>query len=358
MLLRASAAAAAVAAARRLSAAFVDAVRTAHTRQEVNLDGGSANWIVQPDDEHALTAMRIDRVLDKRRTSVGQDLVLFESGSFGKVLVLDSAVQSCTADEAVFHEALVQPACLSLALAGRMPRSALILGGGEGATARELLRWRDMQRVVMVDMDGEVIDVCRRLAPEWEQGAFADPRLAVHTEDARDFVARAVRQPTGARAAFDVIIMDLTDPQDGGPAAALFAGAFLAQLSLLLSPDGVLAAHGGPVLWHAASLTAALRQTLTSVFPHVRLYATSVPSFRCSWSLFLASHAADPWSAQHATACVQFADAMLDSAAVLRAPLRVHSGASIAAMFALDKRVLQLCAMRQPARAAQPHREP
>ncbi|HEV2037844.1 MAG TPA: methyltransferase domain-containing protein, partial [Candidatus Eremiobacteraceae bacterium] len=125
-----------------------------------------------------------------------QDFAIVESSLFGKMLVLDGDTQSSALDEHIYHEALVHPACVA---AGGSPKRALILGGGEGATLRELLRVPGMGKVTMVDIDGEVVEVCRRHLPEWSAGAFEDSRAEIIIGDAKDYVFSSREQ-------FDVII--------------------------------------------------------------------------------------------------------------------------------------------------------
>ena len=91
------------------------------------------------------------------------------------MLVIDGDTQSSQADERIYHEALVHPALASLDDRSEI----LILGGGEGATLREVLRREDVRRATMVDIDGEVVELAKRYLPEWSAGAFEDPRARV-----------------------------------------------------------------------------------------------------------------------------------------------------------------------------------
>src|SRR5579872_6664885 len=124
-----------------------------------------------------------------------QAYAIVVSALFGKMLVLDGDTQSAQLDEAIYHEALVHPAC---ALFGE-PRRALILGGAEGASLRELLRVPTMQRATMVDIDGDVVAACREHLPEWSAGAFEDPRAELIVGDAKAYVESSTEQ-------FDVIV--------------------------------------------------------------------------------------------------------------------------------------------------------
>ena len=120
-----------------------------------------------------------------------QRMEILETASYGKCLVLDGRIQSSVADDFIYHETLVHPAMI---LHPR-PESALVIGGGEGATLREILRYPSIRRAVMVDIDGRVVDACRTHLPEMHQGAFDDPRTELRHEDARGWLERT---PSGS----------------------------------------------------------------------------------------------------------------------------------------------------------------
>jgi spermidine synthase len=211
--------------------------------------------------EHGAT-----KVLAYRKTQF-QDMYLIESGSFGKALMLDGKWQSAQHDEFLYHEGLVHPA---LVFHGA-PKKVLILGGAEGATIREVLRWKTIERVVMVDIDGEVVDACRELLPEMHQGAFDDPRVELIIQDANQFIAETDEK-------WDAVISDLTDPIESGPAFALFTQEHYQAVSKILSPRGVLVVQSGPLFWTELYLHARLSHTVNSVFSHAHsamCYATS-----------------------------------------------------------------------------------
>ncbi len=112
----------------------------------------------------------VSRILAYKKTAF-QEMYIVESGAYGKALVLDGKWQSCTGDEFIYHEALVQPAMI----AHQEPKTALILGGGEGATTRELLRWKTIEKVMMIDIDGDVVAACKEHLPEMHQGRRTTP---------------------------------------------------------------------------------------------------------------------------------------------------------------------------------------
>jgi len=215
-------------------------------------------------------------VLAHKRTNF-QEMYIVESGSSGKALVLDGKWQSCTADEFLYHEPLVHPALLHHG----NPRRVLVLGGGEGATVREALRWHSVAKVVMVDIDGDVVEACREHLEEMHQGAMDDPRAEVVIGDALEYL--------GTTAEWDVIISDLSDPIEEGPSFRLFTKEYFEQVRGALHPDGYFVVQAGPVSPIEVKLHARLYNTVATVFEHVHSYASYVPTYGAPWGFLLAS---------------------------------------------------------------------
>ncbi|MCG9891599.1 MAG: spermidine synthase [Thermosynechococcaceae cyanobacterium MS004] len=206
------------------------------------------------------------KVLAYRKTQF-QEMYIIESGSFGKALMLDGKWQSSQHDEFLYHEGLVHP---PLTLQGD-PKKVLILGGAEGATIREVLRWKGIERVVMVDIDGEVVEACKELLPEMHQGAFDDPRVEVVIDDAQKYIESTTEK-------WDAVISDLSDPLESGPAFALFTQEHYQQVSEILAPGGMYMLHSGPLFGTELYMHARLANTVKSVFPSAysaMCYATS-----------------------------------------------------------------------------------
>ena len=188
---------------------------------------GSDAWITEYISPHDVYLHGVVEVLAYRKTAF-QQMYVVRSGIYGTALVLDGKWQSCTGDEFLYHESLVQPACVYHGA----PKNVLILGGGEGATTREVLRWRTVERVVMVDIDGEVVAACKEHLPEMHQGAFDDPRTEVVIGDAIEYLDNALPE-------WDVIISDLSDPIEEGPSFKLFTREYFEQCRRGLRPGGV-----------------------------------------------------------------------------------------------------------------------
>lgn len=211
-------------------------------------------------------------------TTPHQELCIAENPAFGRMLFLDGIVQSSSADEFIYHEALVQPAMY----AAGGPRRVLVLGGGEGATLREVLRWPSVEQAVMVDLDGAVIDAARDHLPEWHQGAFDDPRVELILGDAVAFLRDGDET-------FDVVISDMTDPVEDGPATFCFTQQFFGAIQRRVVGGGVLAVQAGPWSPVELSLHARVVRTMASVFAHTHSYPCNAPVYGRSLGFAVAS---------------------------------------------------------------------
>ena len=224
---------------------------------------------------HELTAVHA------RGRSAFQEFLIGENPAFGRILSLDGVVQSTEADEFIYHEGIVQPAMLAVG----DPRRVLVLGGGEGATAREVLRWPSVTHVDMVDIDAEVVAACRAHLPRHHQGSFDDPRLVLRHTDAVAFL----HDRAGDDERYDVVISDMTDPVDDGPATFCFTREYFGAVSDVLTDDGVLAVQAGPLSPVEVALHAKVVRTLRSAFPYVAPYSIDAPCYSRPLGFVLAS---------------------------------------------------------------------
>jgi len=212
-----------------------------------------------------------------------QHVLIARTQAFGDALFLDGYVQSTEADEFIYHEALVHPAML----AHPSPRRVAVIGGGEGATIREVLRYPGVERVVMVDIDGELIELAKRYLGKWHQGAFEDRRVELVLTDGRRFLEEA--EP----GSFDVVILDLTDPAEGTPGVMLYTEEFYRAVAGALGPEGVAVTQATSTRYNLF-MYAIIRNTMARVFPHVRPYKAFIPAFLSEWGFMLASKGRDP----------------------------------------------------------------
>lgn len=207
-----------------------------------------------------------------------QEMYVVETGVYGKALVLDGKWQSCTGDEFLYHEPLVHPAMI----AHGSPKKVLILGGGEGATVREALRWKSVEKVAMVDIDGEVVDACKKYLPEMHQGIFDDPRLELVIGDALKYIDETQEQ-------WDIVISDLSDPIEEGPSFQLFTKEYFAKISKILTPNGRFVVQAGPVSPGEMGLHVKIVNTVKAVYPYVQSYSSYVPTYGMPWGFVLGS---------------------------------------------------------------------
>lgn len=220
---------------------------------------------------------RLEKVLFSGRTKY-QDVLIADSYNFGRVLVLDGAIQSSEDDENLYHELLVQPAMLR----HPDPKDVLIIGGGEGASLREVLVHSSVKSATMVDLDGEVVEMCREHLPSWHRGAFDDPRAKLVIADGRKFVEEDDSK-------YDVIVIDVVDMLDNGPAQALYTKEFYAMLKRRLREGGIVVVQGMEFSFLDDRGHAALFRTLRTVFSEVHSYSSLIPSFLSSWGFLIAS---------------------------------------------------------------------
>ncbi len=232
--------------------------------------------------ENIIRSIKVENVFFEGKTKY-QYVQIIDNEILGKVLILDRKIQSAAIDESAYHETLVHSALLT----HPDPRHVLIIGGGEGATLREVLRHACVKKAVMVDIDKELVLLCAKYLPEWSSGAFADPRARILYRDALEYVRKN-------RQKFDVIISDLTEPIEEGPSVPLFSFGFFKDISQILKEDGVFVLQAGSADILYNSFFISCSRTLGQVFPVVRPFRTFLFSFSTAWGFILASKKEDP----------------------------------------------------------------
>lgn len=211
-----------------------------------------------------------------------QEVAIIRTAVFGTMLILDGDTQSSQADEKIYHEALVHPA-----LAGCRDRSnVLILGGGEGATLREVLRAPDVASCTMVDIDGQVVELARKYLSQWADGAFEDSRARLVIGDALAFLS----QDTGR---YGAIISDLTEPLEDSPSNPLYCDDVFLSIKARLAPGGVYALQASTGGLHNMTLHAKIARSLRKHYRFVRSFYTHVPAFDNDWAFIACSDHAD-----------------------------------------------------------------
>lgn len=202
-----------------------------------------------------------------------QTVDFVDTAPFGKALLLDGLMQSAEADEFVYHECLVQPALLL----HPNPERVFIGGGGEGSTAREVLRHKSVKECIMVDIDPVCVDFCKKHLTNNAE-AFADPRLNLIIDDCHK---QLMLQED---ASLDIIILDLDDPLPGGPCFDLYTTEFYELCRKKLKADGIFVSQtaAAGTLSHKFVFSPVIN-TLKKVFPDVKPYKQHVFSFGDTW---------------------------------------------------------------------------
>ncbi len=207
---------------------------------------------------------QVDAVLYDRNTGQ-QRLTIFENEHFGRVMALNGIVQTTEKDEFIYHEMLAHVPLL----AHGAVQKVLIIGGGDGGILRETTRHAEIAQITQVEIDAEVIELCRRYLPNHSQGAFDDPRVHIEIADGLQFVTETPDR-------FDVIICDGTDPV--GPGVALFSPDFYAGCRRCLTPGGILVTQNG-VAFSQLDEIAATARALSRLFVDWHFYSAAVPTY-------------------------------------------------------------------------------
>lgn len=247
---------------------------------------GESLYCIEIDDPFDHFVYRVKTILCSAQTPF-QRIVIADTYNYGRALFIDGKIQSAFEDESLYHEMLVQPAML----VHPNPRTVLIVGGGEGATLREVLAHNQVRAVTMVDIDQEAVDLCRQFLPSWSRGAYEDPRVRVVYTDGRQFIEDTDEL-------YDVVIIDVVDMLADGPAFRLYTRQFYGHLRKRLRPDAIVMIQGLEFSFSNHKQHVALVRTLRTLFPEVHSAQVAVPSFLSTWGIIMASDWATPrnWS--------------------------------------------------------------
>ena len=271
--------------------------------------------------------IRSSKRLETGRTEF-QDLEVHDTPQFGKLFRLDGCFMTSEREEFVYHENLMHPALTAHAA----PRKVLIIGGGDGGAAEEALKHPSVEEVVMVELDGRVLDIARKHFEKVHRGAIDDARLRILIGDGLKYMAETDER-------FDMIALDLPDPI--GPATELYEEDFFNDCRRVLAPGGVLTLHmGSPV--SRPERVATHYKRLARVFGVVRPYVMFIPLYGCLWSMATCSDKLDPLAVSAAEIDRRIARRSL-------AELQYYNGATHQAVFALPNFVRDLTTGSRPA---------
>jgi len=190
-----------------------------------------------------------------------QHVDIIRATGYGMVLFLNGERQSSEADEFIYHEMLVHPAMFR----HPNPKRVFIAGGGEGAVGREILKHKTVETITQVDIDANLIELCRRYLPSWSAGAYEDSRLNLVNGDARAYLRETAER-------YDIIFLDLPEWSPDTPARELYTVDFYTLVRERLTPGGVMGLQVGPV--HPVHITpfVTVAQRIREAFNDVMLY--------------------------------------------------------------------------------------
>ncbi len=238
-------------------------------------------WYQERHNDEISTGLHIRNVLHSSQSQF-QRVDVLDSTGFGRILTLDGLMMVTERDEFVYHEMIAHVPLL----VHPNPKRVLVIGGGDGGTLREVLRHDCVEEAVLCEIDGEVVDACRRYLPTVAVG-LNHPRAKVHIGDGVEFVKNC--EP----AAFDLVIVDSTDPI--GPGVGLFSGSFYKEVKRILRPGGIAMAQCESP-WENGIDLAKVYGNLKDGFAHVYAMTGTVPTYPFGfWSWGFASDTVHPF---------------------------------------------------------------
>ncbi len=278
----------------------------------------ATTWFWEYVTPHFIQQFSISDVLYSGESEF-QSIQVINTPGFGKCLILDGKIQCSEFDEHIYHEILVQPAMIT----HPQPETVFIAGGGEGATLREVLAHNSVKKAVMVDLDKKVVDLCKELLPALSDGAFDDPRTELVHDDAMKYLDETQLK-------FDVVIIDLPEPLEEGPAYLLYTEEFYKDLLNKLSPDGLMCLQAGSTSMVIAHGYSAVINTMKTTFSIVAPYQAEIPAFGGTWGFAVASQNSDPYKLTP-----EEVDSRITSR--INKPLKYYDGITHRGMFSLPK---------------------
>ncbi len=230
------------------------------------------HWFSELQNEDVKFSVRIKNHIYTKESKY-QRIDIFDTEFFGRIMVLDGCFMVTYKDEFMYQEMLAHPAMMS----HPNPKKILIIGGGDGGIAREVLRY-DVEMVDLVEIDEEVIQAAKEYMPQTSV-SFKDKRLKVYNQDAFDFVGKGIK--------YDIILVDSTDPV--GFAASLFSDVFYMKVKGSLENGGIIATQSGSPFMNPEYIKKAIKG-MKQYFKFIRPYVSFMPTYPSGlWSYVMAS---------------------------------------------------------------------
>lgn len=229
-------------------------------------------WFTENHTPNVKFSIKVDRQLYSGRSEF-QRIDMFDSKEFGRFLTLDGYMMLTEMDEFIYHEMITHvPMCVN-----PDAHDVLVIGGGDGGTVRELLRYPTIRHIDLVEIDELVVEVCRKYLPQ-TAGCLGDERVSIHYEDGLKYVRHAEN-------AYDLIIVDSTDPF--GPGEGLFTKEFYGNCFKALREDGIMVnQHESPFYQQDAYAMQRAHKRIVDSFPISRVYQAHIPTYPSGHWLF------------------------------------------------------------------------
>lgn len=229
-------------------------------------------WFTEKHTPNVKLSIKIDRQLYCGQSEF-QRIDIFDSPEFGRFLTLDGYMMLTEKDEFIYHEMITH---VPMAVHPN-PRNILVIGGGDGGTVRELLRYPYVESVDLVEIDELVVEVCKKYLPQ-TAGALYDERVSFYFEDGLKYIRRCHNK-------YDVIIVDSTDPF--GPGEGLFTKEFYGSCYKALREDGIMVnQHESPFYTEDAYAMQRAHKRIVESFPISRVYQVHIPTYPSGHWLF------------------------------------------------------------------------
>ena len=222
-----------------------------------------------PDVKHSI---RVSRHLYSKKSDY-QQIDIFETPEFGRVLALDGSVMLTERDEFNYDEMITH---VPMAVHPDI-KDVLVIGAGDGGVVKELARYKSVRRIDLVEMDSMVIEACRAFLPE-NACRLDDSRVHIYYDNALRFIRRCKEE-------YDLIIVDSTDPC--GPSESYFTREFYGICYNALRSDGIMVnQQGSPFYKHDAEEMQRSHKRIVSTFPISRVYQAHIPTYAAGYWLF------------------------------------------------------------------------
>lgn len=236
-------------------------------------------WFTELQTDNLCISCAVKDVLHREKTQY-QELEVLDTHIWGRMLVLDGAIQTTIEDEFVYHEMITHVALNT----HPNPKRTLVIGGGDGGAIREIIKHDTVEKATLVEIDEGVVNAAKKYLPEISVALTGNPRVEVLIEDGIKHVQEKENY-------YDVIIVDSTDPV--GPAVGLFAKDFYASIYKALKEDGIFVAQTESIFYNK-DLIARVYKDISSIFPITKLYLATVPTYPAGWSFTMGSKVYDP----------------------------------------------------------------